>query len=101
VSGLSGISLASFAIRSIFVETVCELDVSPIVPSLGSELPAPPFALPSPSGRFPGFVARTAALRRLVAPVAFVVILARPFQPMLETTGPPRFLGDPCVRAVL
>src|SRR5580704_9793142 len=36
VSAMSGASLASFAIRSSFVETVVELDVSVIFPSYGS-----------------------------------------------------------------
>jgi len=47
---------------------VGELTVSPIVPSLGSDLPAPPFAPQGPSGWFPCLIARTAALRPLVTP---------------------------------
>src|SRR6266496_3378948 len=52
-----------------------------------------------PSGRFPHVVALTAALRLLVCP-AVLVSLARPFrrsQP--ELTRPPRFLGNPYMRA--
>jgi len=45
--------LAIVAIRSSFVETVGELGVSSIVPSLGSDFPAPPFAQQGPVGSVP------------------------------------------------
>src|SRR5688572_25748315 len=74
MSGLPRNSLASFAIRSSFVETVGECDASPIVPPIGPDLPAPPFAPRGPSGWFPHFDAPTAALRLLVAPRALVFL---------------------------
>ena len=49
-----------------------EPGVSPIFPSLGSDVPVPPFARRGPLGRFPRFFARTAALRLLVATIALV-----------------------------
>ena len=52
---------------------VGEHDVSPIRSRAGPHATAPPFAPRGPLGRFPHFIARTAALRLLDAPTALVV----------------------------
>ena len=76
---------------------VLELGVSSIVPSNGSVIPAPPFAPRGPSGRFPRFIAPTAALRLPVAPRLARLRFARRFRRSFaaEATGSPRFLGNP------
>ena len=66
--------------------------------------PVPPFAPRGPSGRFPHFPARTAALRLPAARHASLRCLRAAFTAVsstTEATGPPRFLGNPCARAPL
>ena len=58
---------------------VGEHDVSPIRSRAGPHATAPPFAPRGPLGRFPHFIARTAALRLLDAPTASLC-LERPFR---------------------
>src|SRR5436190_9073162 len=80
VSAIVGASLASFAIRSSFVEMFVELDVSFIVPSFGSLLRCRPLLRWLPSDRFACFSAHTAALRLPASPAPLASCFASQFR---------------------
>src|SRR5512132_3123187 len=64
-------------------------------------VPVPPFAPRGPSGRFPHFLAPTAALRLPSAPALPRSRSARRFHLPVAASGPPRFLGNPPMHALL
>ena len=78
---------------------VGELDVSSIVPSLGSDVPAPLFARQGPAGSVPPRHRSYAALRLLVAPSTLAIPRVGVPDLAPEATRSPRFLGSPCIHA--
>src|SRR5712664_3801583 len=122
VNAIPGACLASFAIRSSFVQTVVEPDVSSIFPSSGSvsrhPLPStgalgsvPPLRRYYGNARTPGHPSRLASfpslgattVRPLLSPLppAWGATLqgrglsrGSPSRSSVEMAGPPRFLGD-------
>ena len=130
VSTCVGVCLARVAIFRCFVEMVSRLNGRGICPSGRSVHRPPPSLHGVPWGRFPRFCDTVPRLRRLASPRRFVAF-ARRFHPdassfaprehgrhahrartissaapvdrvsRMESTRPPRFLGNPCVQAPL
>src|SRR5258707_3298097 len=91
---MSGACLASFAIRSVFVETISESGVSLIFPPNGSLFRRLALLSWVPSDRFPNVIAPIGALR-LLDDLLPARCLARPYRPTSASSRSPSFLEIP------
>src|SRR5712691_8765193 len=101
VSTNCGMFLASSAIRWAFVETLAELWLSGIFPPIGSVFSALPSLRRVRPGGVPLLHRYYGELRLPAAPPASLRFLRSAVPARCpEATGSPRFLGNPCGRAL-